>query len=501
MKKLHAHLPKIMSLQHVMLVFLSILMTGFSTAFAQFPCEGCAPVIQASSGCYQPGRIVVPITVQNTCFTDIAAISLKIDFDDNILDYVSITAPNLTSGTLNAASDGMGHLTISWIWDFISGMNIPNQGLLFNITFDLVPTSNYVSTLTWEPYYCNFANVTQVVSGNGYILCQTANNYIPGRISALMVTATPDVNEVYVNGTVNLTVWNSQTMGEYAKSWSSVPAVSPSWFQRIDDTHWTFTPQTAGTYNLTYQVTDGYGCSTNKTIIIQVSTSTPALSGLTIQSGGTLTVNGNLSISPALFVCGSPITDTRDGKTYNTVLIGTQCWMAKNLNVGTKILGSANQTNNSIIEKYCYNDDENNCNTYGGLYQWDEAMQSSTTERVKGICPTGWHLPTDAEWTTLTTFLGGEAIAGGKMKETGYTHWASPNTGATNSSGFTALPGGYRYYSGSFFNLTSYATFWSSSQYGATDAWFRTLLYTNEGVSQDHSGKTLGLSARCLKDN
>ena len=79
--------------------------------------------------------------------------------------------------------------------------------------------------------------------------------------------------------------------------------------------------------------------------------------------------------------------------------------MAENLNVGTRISGSSNQTNNSIIEKYCYDDLEANCNTYGGLYQWDEAMQYSATEGVKGICPTGWHLPTDAEWTTLADFL------------------------------------------------------------------------------------------------
>ena len=96
--------------------------------------------------------------------------------------------------------------------------------------------------------------------------------------------------------------------------------------------------------------------------------------------------------------------------------------MAENLNVGTRINGSGSQTNNSTIEKYCYDDNEANCTTYGGLYQWDESMQYSTMPGVQGICPTGWHLPTDAEWTTLTTYLGGEGIAGGKKKETGTTH-------------------------------------------------------------------------------
>ncbi len=199
--------------------------------------------------------------------------------------------------------------------------------------------------------------------------------------------------------------------------------------------------------------------------------------------------------------CGQPITDTRDGKTYNTVLIGTQCWFAQNLNVGTKVLGSANQTNNSIIEKYCYNNLESNCDVYGGLYQWDEAMQYSTTEGVIGICPTGWHLPTDAEWTTLTTFLGGEAVAGGKMKETGLTHWAAPNTGATNSSGFTALPGGDRNgYYGNFENLTNYAFFWSSSQTDATGAWDRYLSDFSVTVGRDDTLKINSFSGRCIKD-
>ncbi len=200
------------------------------------------------------------------------------------------------------------------------------------------------------------------------------------------------------------------------------------------------------------------------------------------------------------FSCGNPVTDTRDGKIYNTVLIGAQCWFAQNINVGTKVLGNTNQTNNGIIEKYCYMDDVNNCNVYGGLYQWDEAMQYSTTEGVKGICPTGWHLPTDAEWTTLTTFLGGEAIASGKMKETGTTHWLSPNTGATNSSGFTALPGGSRHLNFGFFDLAYYASFWSSSQGIATDAWYRDLYYNNEHVYRYYNGKTYGFSGRCLQD-
>ena len=122
--------------------------------------------------------------------------------------------------------------------------------------------------------------------------------------------------------------------------------------------------------------------------------------------------------------CGSV---TYNGKTYNAVFIGLQCWMDENLNTGTMIDGTADQTNNSIVEKYCYSNLGSNCDIYGGMYQWAEAVQylngaTNTaswnpvpTGPVQGICPAGWHVPSDDEWTTLTTYLGGTITAGGKM--------------------------------------------------------------------------------------
>ncbi len=200
------------------------------------------------------------------------------------------------------------------------------------------------------------------------------------------------------------------------------------------------------------------------------------------------------------WVCGQPVTDSRDLKVYATVLIGTQCWMAQNLNIGTLIFPTANQTNNSIIEKYCYNNIESYCDIYGGLYQWEEAMQYVATAGVQGICPAGWHLPTDAEWTILTNYLGGEAVAGGKMKESGTTHWLLPNIGATNTSAFTALTGGFQYNNGFFVNLAYNAYFWSSSQDGPADAWCRVISYYYAYVGRDTSHKSDGFSGRCLKD-
>ena len=212
-----------------------------------------------------------------------------------------------------------------------------------------------------------------------------------------------------------------------------------------------------------------------------------------------------------VWACGETIIDTRDGQVYNTVEIGGQCWMAENLNIGTMINGSSNQTNNSTIEKYCYSDNTANCDVYGGLYQWDEAMQYVTTPGTQGICPDGWHFPADAEWMTLeeevesTTGVNWNTTgwrgtdAGGNLKETGTSHWQSPNTGATNSSGFTALPGGRRFSSVSFNDLTTYAGFWSSSENGS-DAWSRFLGHDRAQVFRYPDYKAQGFSVRCLRD-
>jgi len=214
------------------------------------------------------------------------------------------------------------------------------------------------------------------------------------------------------------------------------------------------------------------------------------------------------SIAP--FSCGDTLFDARDNQLYLTVQIGTQCWMAENLNVGTMVNGSNNQTDNGTIEKYCYSDNTSNCDTYGGLYQWDEMMQYVTTEGTQGVCPTGWHLPTDDEWKTMEMYLGmtqAQADAnnwrgtdeGGKLKEAGTTHWSSPNAGATNSSGFTALPGGYRGVGGLFSTNANGAYFFSSTENGST-ARMRVLSYYLAQIYRYDYDKTSGNSVRCIKD-
>lgn len=188
------------------------------------------------------------------------------------------------------------------------------------------------------------------------------------------------------------------------------------------------------------------------------------------------------------------------GKHYKTVQIDSQCWMKENLNIGIRINSDQQPTNNGIIEKYCYDNDEANCDVYGGMYQWNELMEYVIEEGVQGICPTGWHIPTDNEWTILTTALGGLYVAGGKMKETGTAHWLSPNTGATNSSGFTSLQGGYCVGIGLFWELSESGNFWTSTQVKPTDAWCRYIYWNNEMVFRNFYHELNSWSVRCLKD-
>jgi uncharacterized protein (TIGR02145 family) len=161
-----------------------------------------------------------------------------------------------------------------------------------------------------------------------------------------------------------------------------------------------------------------------------------------------------------------------DGNTYRTIKIGNQYWMAENLKVTRYRNGDAipNVTDGETwahltAGAFCnYDNNANNVTTYGRLYNWYAVIDS------RNIAPAGWHVPSDADWKTLARYLGGEDIAGGKMKETGTTHWQSPNTGATNESGFSALPGGERSYSGVFNALRLYANFWSSSEVNTYNA-------------------------------
>lgn len=184
------------------------------------------------------------------------------------------------------------------------------------------------------------------------------------------------------------------------------------------------------------------------------------------------------------------------------ITIGSQIWMTRNLNVSRYRNGdpipqvtNATQWANLTTGAWCYyNNDPANGAIYGKLYNW------YAINDPRGLASAGYHVPTDAEWTTLTTFLGGQNIAGGKMKSTGTSLWLSPNTNATNSSGFTGFPGGFRRDSGLFLFIGSSAVFWSQSDFIAPTAWSRFLSYNNDTADGLNFNKTFGFSVRCLKD-
>ena len=210
-----------------------------------------------------------------------------------------------------------------------------------------------------------------------------------------------------------------------------------------------------------------------------------------IQELRVATTGDTLYLSSSNYVIISGISDANyppidfDGYQYDTVHIGTQIWFAENLrtthyNDGTLIPNVTDNTAwsglSSGARAYYANDSTQYDSVYGALYNW-YAVETGN------LCPTGWHVPTDEDWTTLTDTLGGEVIAGGKLKEKDTVHWNSPNIDATDEVGFTGLPGGLRSDSGSFFGIRGGGYWWSATPVNSDNSWYRTLIYSNAYVN------------------
>jgi len=223
----------------------------------------------------------------------------------------------------------------------------------------------------------------------------------------------------------------------------------------------------------------------------------------------TSTITPTPTITPTLGPCGEITSFDYDGLIYNTVEIGSQCWMKENLNVGTMVTGATEQTNNSTIEKYCYSNTDSDCTIFGGLYQWAEAMQykngcSNTTplqptEPVQGICPAGWHIPTDAEWCTLERYVDStitECTSGG---------WRGINAGTKlkvgGSSGFEFILTGERSYNGGTFQLMGTNTHgWASTESASSNAISAYIEASSTQVLTDRARKDYGFPIRCVRD-
>jgi len=218
----------------------------------------------------------------------------------------------------------------------------------------------------------------------------------------------------------------------------------------------------AGTHAITYSYSNVYGCANTASLNITV-------------------------LSPLPFFCDSPFTDVRDNKQYPTVKLGAQCWMAANLNFGTQILSSSMQRDNCTVEKYCFNDITSNCSTLGGLYQWDEMMQFEAVEGIQGLCPPGWHVPSENEWNTLFGLYISSGFAGSPLKYTGY-------------SGFNAFLNGIRFDNRNW-NFDTFATFlWSSTSQGPFKAWAHAMNTQNPSVSYYPGNRSNSFYIRCVKN-
>lgn len=210
--------------------------------------------------------------------------------------------------------------------------------------------------------------------------------------------------------------------------------------------------------------------------------------------------------------CPGTPTVSYGGQTYNTVLIGNQCWMKENLNIGTRINGNLDQTNNEIVEKYCFNDDEQKCDVYGGLYQWREIMKYDDDTTSQGICPNGWHIPTDHEWKVLEGIV--DSHYGSSNPIWNATRWRGYDAGiniksdygwGSNGNGldiydFTALSTGYHSIGGYFFGTGNRGYFWTSSKSSDVESWKRGLSADNDAVWRSNTNYSQGYSLRCIKN-
>jgi uncharacterized protein (TIGR02145 family) len=310
--------------------------------------------------------------------------------------------------------------------------------------------SGYVTDTTTSqplqavPVKLNPINDTTSTSSDGKYLFKSL---IPGDYT-VEVSKPP-----YAKGKRNADVTSANiTVVNFAMHKIPYPRIYPKYLDfGFDSTLKSFTIKNTGTGKLNYSLFPTQDWITVNPNIGEATTETDTFK-VTINRTGLYEKKHIESIEVVLNVGPDLVKDTvyvllngiidQDSNYYGIVTIGTQIWMAENLNVGRKIKVEQEQQDNKITEKWCFD-----CKTYGGLYSWSEMMQynpqdSGIIGTTQGICPVGWHIPTEKEWITLRDYAGGREFAGGNLRETGTAHWKPPNTGATDKYGFTALPGG-----------------------------------------------------------
>jgi len=369
--------------------------------------------------------------------------------------------------------------------------NIPSGATFQNNKFEWEPPASAIG----NSYTVNFS-VTSQIGNTTYKQSQSLKmNVTQGGGTELPTVTTNSVTNITETTATcggNISDQGSSTVTSRGVCWStsSNPTIA-------DD----YTTDGSGTGSFTSNIT---GLTANTPYYVRAFATNNA--GTAYGSQRTFTTQGSGGGG-----CDGVTSVPYQGQTYNTVEIGDQCWFKENLNIGTMINGSQEQTNNSQIEKYCYGNSISNCETNGGLYQWDEMMQYVTSQGAQGICPDGWHIPTDDEWKILegtvdsqygvgnsvwnqTDFRGYDA--GKNLKDE--TNWYD----GANLFDFSAFHTGNRHYSlKNFHNLDDSGLYWCSDDTGSSEAYYRLMHNGNDGVYRTTTDKGMGFAVRCIKNN
>ncbi|MBK7629084.1 MAG: DUF1566 domain-containing protein [Bacteroidales bacterium] len=390
-------------------------------------------------------------------------------------NIVSITQTTASTGGIVNNNGGSPVTATGICWSTFTNPTIA----LSTKTSDVPAAGVFISSITGlnanTTYYVR-AYATNSV-GTAYGNEQIFSTSAPATYPTLSTTAISSITPYSASGGGNISSDGGSSVVSRGVCWNLSPAPTINNFKSTDG---------SGIGNFASNITT---LNANTTYYVRAYAT---------NSAGT--AYGNEISFTTLPATGGTVTDI-DGNTYNTVIIGTQTWMRENLKTTRYSDGIAisNVTDNSAWSlltsgAYCWwvNDQATYKATYGALYNY-YAIDN------KNLCPIGWHVPTHSEWTTLTSYLGGESIAGSKLKETGNTHWMSYNTDATNESGFTAIPGGYRVTDGNFMNLGAIGYWWSSTDFSGSSSWGRLILHINTMVSSNYFNKVSGFSVRCLQ--
>ncbi|OFY40990.1 MAG: hypothetical protein A2X18_02800 [Bacteroidetes bacterium GWF2_40_14] len=410
-------------------------------------------------------------------------------YGDQVISTTIATLPTLTTTAVTAITDATassgGHIT------FDGGSSVTARGVCWSTSQS--PTINDNKTINGMGSSSFISSISGLSPGTTYYIRAYATNSMGtgygNQLSATTLAVAPTITTL----TVSPTTETSATGGGNITSDGGSPVTSRG-------ICWS-TNQTPTILN--NRILNGTGTGSFTSVLTGLTTNTVYyVRSFATNAIGT-SYGSEASVVLYLNVPGPNVTDV-DGNLYHSVKIGAQIWTVENLKttkyrngelIGTTTPSTLNiSVENTPKYQWAYAGNESNVATFGRLYTWYAATDS------RSICPSGWHLPTDIEWTILTTYLGGESVAGGKLKEIGTTHWLSPNTGATNTSGFTALPDGFRYYEGSFNYFELYGNWWCSTEASSGSAFRRDIYYDRSNVGRTYDRKSDGYSVRCIKD-